>query len=171
MTIWKPSVTVAAIVFHEGRYLLVEENTVDGVKLNQPAGHLDPGETLLRAVVRESLEETAHHVVPMALVGIYLSRFVHSQSGTDVTYLRFAMACRLADRPGGAFDADRALDREIIRTHWMDSATLRDRQADHRSELVMRAVEDFEAGRRYPLEVLQAGGDFADFKTVSALGV
>lgn len=151
---FKPSVTVAAVVFDRGRFLFVEEETVAGVRLNQPAGHLEAGETLAHAVVREALEETAHHVVPEALIGVYLSRFVHAASATEVTYLRFAFACRLADRAGGAFEAGRPLDDGIIRTHWFDVDEIRARQAQHRSELVMQVVEDHLAGRRYPLDCL-----------------
>jgi 8-oxo-dGTP pyrophosphatase MutT (NUDIX family) len=154
---FKPSVTVAAVVFDHGKFLLVEEETVAGIRLNQPAGHLESGESLVAAVVREALEETAHHVEAHALIGVYLSRFNHPESRTDVTYLRFAFACRLADRPGGALEAHRPLDAGIIRTHWLDAEEIRSRQALHRSELVMRVVDDFAAGRRYPLSVLWSG--------------
>lgn len=171
MNIWKPSVTVAAVIEERGRFLLVEEETVSGVRLNQPAGHLDPGETLLHAVVREALEETAHHVVPIALVGVYLSRFRHPPTDTDVTYLRFAIACRLADRPGGAHEPNRPLDRGILRTHWLDSATVRRRHAEHRSELVMHVVDDYEAGRRFPLEMLRATDDFIEFSPEHTMGL
>jgi len=154
---FKPSVTVAAVIFHEGRFLFVEEETVAGVRLNQPAGHLEAGESLDRAVVRETLEETAHHVVPEALVGVYLSRFEHQASGTEVTYLRFAFACRLADRVEGAFEEGRPLDHGILRTHWFDADEIRAKRAAHRSELVMQVVDDYLAGRRYPLDCLWSG--------------
>ena len=72
---WKPHVTVAAVIEREGRFLLVEEQTSDGLRLNNPAGHLDPGESLVQGCARETLEETAHSFHPTALVGIYLSRF------------------------------------------------------------------------------------------------
>jgi 8-oxo-dGTP pyrophosphatase MutT (NUDIX family) len=158
---FKPSVTVAAVIFDQGRFLLVEEETVAGVRLNQPAGHLDAGETLVHAVVREALEETAHHVIPEALIGVYLARFVHPQSATDVTYLRFAIACRLdTARAGGYVDHGRPLDHGILRALWLDPADLRARRAEHRSELVLKVVDDFEAGRRLPLDCLRAGADF-----------
>jgi 8-oxo-dGTP pyrophosphatase MutT (NUDIX family) len=154
---FKPSVTVAAVVFDAGRFLFVEEETVAGVRLNQPAGHLDPGESLVHAVVREAIEETAHHVVPEALIGVYLSRFEHLPSATEVTYLRFAFACRLADRPGGAYEPERPLDHGILRTHWLNVDEIRAQRARHRSELVMQVVEDHLAGRRHPLDVLWSG--------------
>jgi len=158
---FKPSVTVAAVIFHQGRFLLVEEETVAGVRLNQPAGHLDAGETLVHAVVREALEETAHHVIPEALIGVYLARFTHAPSATDVTYLRFAIACRLdTERAGGALEAGRALDQGILRALWLDPGILRARRAEHRSDLVLQVVDDFEAGRRLPLDCLRAGSDF-----------
>src|SRR5690242_4918889 len=90
-TRWKPSVTVAGVVSQGGRYLLVEEMTADGLRLNNPAGHLDPGESLVEAVAREVLEETARPFTPEALVGAYLARFRHKRSGEDITYLRFAI--------------------------------------------------------------------------------
>ena len=88
---WKPNVTVAAIVEREGRFLFVEEDTADGLRLNNPAGHLDPGESPIQACAREVLEETAHDFVPTALVGVYLNRFVKTRTGDDLTYLRFAL--------------------------------------------------------------------------------
>ena len=161
MAIWKPSVTVAAVIEHQGRFLIIQERTVSGVRLNQPAGHLDPGETLARAVVREALEETAHHVEVVAGIGVYLARFVHEASSTDVTYLRFAFACRLADRPGGVHEANRALDEGILGTLWLTSEELRARQAEHRSPLVMDVVDDYLAGLRFDPSVLRADASFA----------
>ena len=95
MDYWKPNATVAAVVEQDGRFLMVEETTREGLRLNQPSGHLDPGETLAQAVVREALEETAHHVEPIACVGVYMSRYRYEPTDTDVTYLRFAFACRV----------------------------------------------------------------------------
>ena len=100
-TRWKPSVTVAAIIERDGRYLLIEEHTPEGLRLNNPAGHLDPGESPEQGVAREALEETAHAFTPTALVGIYLSRFQRESTGEDVTYLRFAYCGELgAEEPG-----------------------------------------------------------------------
>ena len=97
---FRPSTTVAAIIERDGRYLLVEEETPEGLKLNQPAGHLEPGETPEQGVVREALEETGRAFVPEALLGVYLSRFQRPATGEDVTYLRFAY-CGTAGEPDG----------------------------------------------------------------------
>jgi ADP-ribose pyrophosphatase YjhB (NUDIX family) len=110
-TRWKPNVTVAAIIEREGRFMLVEEHTSEGLRLNNPAGHLDCGETPEQACAREALEETAHAFTPSALVGVYLSRVPRIATGDDITYLRFAFSGEL-----GAFDAQRALDDGIVRT-------------------------------------------------------
>src|SRR3990167_2277074 len=108
--IWKPNVTVAALIERDGRFLLVEEETDDGLRFNQPAGHLDEGESLATACAREALEETAWHFRPTALVGIY--QWPRPQG--DVTYLRFAFGGEL-----GAHEPTRTLDAGILRTVWM----------------------------------------------------
>ena len=146
---WSPSVTVAAIVESEGRFLLVEEHTPEGLRLNNPAGHLDPGESPLQGVVRETLEETARAFTPDALVGVYLSRFARPATGEDVTYLRFAYCGRVGEPMPG-----RALDTGIVRTLWLTPDELRASSDRHRSPLVLRCVEDHLAGRRYPLDLL-----------------
>ncbi len=148
---WKPSVTVAAIVEQGGRYLLVEEQTPEGLCLNNPAGHLDPGESLLQGVVRETLEETARHFEPHALVGVYMSRFQRHGGKQDVTYVRFAICGAVSDAEAG-----RALDDGIVRTLWLTPDEIRASRARHRSPLLLRCVEDHLAGRRYPLEALVA---------------
>ena len=146
---WKTSVTVAAIVERDGRYLLVEEHTPDGLLLNNPAGHLDPGESPLEAVVREALEETARTFTPMALVGVYLSRVQRSDPPSDVTYVRIAFSGDVSEPLPG-----RALDPEIVRTLWMTPDELRAHTARHRSPLLMRCVDDHRAGRRHPLDLV-----------------
>jgi 8-oxo-dGTP pyrophosphatase MutT (NUDIX family) len=146
---WSPSVTVAAIVENEGRFLLVEEHTPEGLRLNNPAGHLDPGESPMQGVVRETLEETARAFTPDALVGVYLSRFARPATGEDVTYLRFAYCGRVGEPMPG-----RALDTGIVRTLWLTPDELRASSDRHRSPLVLRCVEDHLAGRRYPLDLL-----------------
>ncbi len=139
------SVTVAAVIQHEGRYLLVEEQTEDGIRINQPAGHLEPDESILQGAVRETLEETAYGFLPTALVGIY--RWRHPANG--VTYVRFAFCGEL-----GLHRADRALDQGILSTLWLTPEQLRSRAPSHRSPLVLRCVEDHLAGRRYSLDLL-----------------
>jgi 8-oxo-dGTP pyrophosphatase MutT (NUDIX family) len=146
---WSPSVTVAAVVEHGGRYLMVEEHTPEGLKLNNPAGHLDPGESLLQGVVRETLEETARAFAPTALLGAYLSRFTRPATGDDVTYLRFAFCGAVGDPLPG-----QRLDEGIVRTLWLTPDELRASIERHRSPLVLRCLEDHLAGRRYPLELI-----------------
>lgn len=146
---WKPSVTVAAVVEREGRYLLVEEETPEGLMLNNPAGHLDPGETPLQAVVREALEETAHTFTPEAFLGCYLARFLRPARQEDVTYLRLAFSGTVGEAIAG-----RALDQGIVRTLWLSLDELRATAARHRSPLVLRCCEDHAAGRRLPLDAV-----------------
>ena len=146
---WRPSVTVAAIAEHQGRYLLVEEHTPDGLKLNNPAGHLDPGESPLQAVVREALEESARVFTPEALVGVYLSRSVHPARQEDVTYLRLAFCGAVGDELPGL-----QLDDGIVRTLWMTLDEVRASVTRHRSPLLLRCVEDHAAGRRHPLDLV-----------------
>ncbi|HCE09306.1 MAG TPA: NUDIX hydrolase [Oxalobacteraceae bacterium] len=146
--VWKPAVTVAAVIERAGLFLLVEEETSDGIRLNQPAGHLDPDESLQQAVVRETLEETAHDFAPTALVGTYLSRYVSSRTGQEVTYLRFAFAGELGTRH------ERPLDHGILRTLWMSHADLAACPGRHRSPLVLQCVEDYLRGTRAPLSLL-----------------
>jgi 8-oxo-dGTP pyrophosphatase MutT (NUDIX family) len=146
---WKPSVTVAAVIEEGGRFLLVEEETPEGLMLNNPAGHLDRGESPLEAVVRETLEETARDFVPEALLGLYMARFQRSARGEDVTYMRLAFSGRV-----GAQIAGRAFDTGIVRTLWMGIDELRATAARHRSPLLLQSVEDHLAGRRLPLDAI-----------------
>jgi len=143
---WKPNVTVAAVIEREGRFLLVEEHTAQGLRLNTPAGHLDPGESPAEGCAREALEETAFAFVPTALVGIYMAR---SADAPDVTYMRFAFAGEL-----GARDEGRALDEGIVRTLWMTADEIRASVPRHRSPLLLQCVEDYLAGHRYPLDLI-----------------
>jgi 8-oxo-dGTP pyrophosphatase MutT (NUDIX family) len=153
---WKPSVTVAAVIERDfdgvQKFLLVEEETRDGLKLNNPAGHMDPGESPLQACVRETLEETAFHFRPSDIVGIYLSRFERAAVGQssnekpqDITYLRFAFCGEL-----GAHVAGQALDYGIVRTLWLTPDEIRASVDHHRSPLLLRCMEDYLAGVRYP---------------------
>ncbi|MDO4706304.1 MAG: NUDIX hydrolase [Comamonadaceae bacterium] len=144
-TRWKPNVTVAAVIEQQGRFLLVEEDTRDGLRLNTPAGHLDPGEGLLDACRREVREETAYDFAPMELVGIYLNRFCPSGAGEDLTYLRFTFCGQL-----GRHFPEQALDTGIVRTLWLSLEQLQASRERHRSPVVLRCVQDYLAGRRYP---------------------
>jgi len=148
---WRPSVTVAAVAERDGRYLLVEEITSEGLRLNQPAGHLEPGESLIEAVCREMLEETACRFTPTALLGVYLSRFTRPATGEDVTYLRFAF-CGTASEP----EPGRALDEGIVRALWLTPDEIRAAATMHRSPLLWRCIEDHLAGRRHPLDAVWA---------------
>jgi 8-oxo-dGTP pyrophosphatase MutT (NUDIX family) len=147
---WKPSVTVAAVIERQGRYLLIEEHTPEGLRLNNPAGHLDPDESLVQACEREALEETTHTFRAEALVGIYLSRFQRpargEQAAEDITYLRFAFCGTLGEAIAG-----RHLDTGIVRTLWMSPDEVQASAAQHRSPLVLRCVLDHQAGVRLPL--------------------
>jgi len=145
---WKPNVTVAAICERDGKFLLVEEQAHEGVVLNQPAGHLEAGESLLEAVVRETLEETAHRFTPEFLVGVYSWR----KPAKDITYLRFAFAGKAS-----AHDMTRKLDKGIVRTLWLTRDEIQRESERHRTPVVMRCVDDFLAGRRYPLELIAHG--------------
>ena len=147
--IWKPNVTVAAMIEDAGRFLLVEEETEDGLRFNQPAGHLDEGESLVTACAREALEETAWHFRPTALVGIY--QWPRPQG--DITYLRFAFSGEL-----GAHEAGRALDAGILRAVWMTPDEIRATADRHRSPLVWQCVSDYLASRRFPLDLVRHYG-------------
>ncbi|MCC6247064.1 MAG: NUDIX domain-containing protein [Rubrivivax sp.] len=174
---WRPSVTVAAVIEHEGRFLLVEEHTPEGLRLNNPAGHLEPGETPQSAVVREALEETGREFVPEALLGVYLARFVRPRAARpgrrgrggraedamqprppeDITYLRIAYSGRVGDPI-----ADRTLDPSIVRTLWLTRDEIAAEAARLRSPLVMRCIDDHLAGRRLPLDAVVGDASLAE---------
>jgi phosphatase NudJ len=148
-TRWKPSVTVAAIIEQDGRFLLVEEETSDGLKLNNAAGHLEPGESPAEGCAREALEETGYAFQPTELLGIYLSQVQRASTGEDISYLRFAFRGKL-----GAHYPERPLDSGIVRTLWMTADEIRDCAPRHRSPLLLRCMEDYLAGIRYPLSAI-----------------
>ena len=143
--IWKPNVTVAAVIERDGKFLLVEEETSQGLRYNQPAGHLEADESLLAAVVRETLEESAYHFTPQHLLGIY---HWYSQE-SDTTYLRFAYTGTITGPEAG-----RKLDSGILHAEWLSYELIRATQSRHRSPLILRCVEDYLAGKRYPLELV-----------------
>ena len=144
MSIWRPSVTVAAVIERDGKFLFVEELQDGRRVLNQPAGHLDPEETLIAACSREVMEETAHRFTPTGLVGIY--RWYYTPA--DVTFLRFCFA-------GNIDGVEKyALDKEIVALHWLTPGELRARAAMHRSPLVQQCMDDYLAGCNFPLTVL-----------------
>jgi len=143
---WAPHVTVAAIIEDHNKFLFVEETTSSGIKFNQPAGHLEPNETILNAVIRETQEETARLIEPQHLIGIY--RLYCSE--TDFTYLRFCFFAKVI-----SFDEKQKLDTGIIRALWMTQDELLTKKEKWRSPLVLQCITDYIAGKNYPLSILQ----------------
>lgn len=144
--VWKPDVTVAAVIERDGRFLFVEELVAGRVVINQPAGHLENGETLFEAVAREVLEETGWTFAPLQITGVYIWQPDHLAR----TFLRVSFTGRL-----DGHDPSRPLDQGILRTRWLDREQLLAAQARHRSPLVQRCVDDYLAGARYPLELVR----------------
>lgn len=142
--VWMPHVVVAAVIEEDGKFLLVEEETNEGLRFNQPAGHLEDGESLLDAVRREVFEETAHHFEPTALLGVY--RWRHPKGHT---YMRFAFTGTLL-----GFDPTAPLDEGILRAVWMTTEEIQANAHRHRSPLLAKCLEDYLAGREYPLDML-----------------
>lgn len=143
--IWKPNVTVAAVVERNNKFLVVEERSGGSIVFNQPAGHLEDAESLIEAVIRETLEETAWHFTPEAVTGIYR----YSSPGSHITYIRicFCGSC-------SHFDNERSLDDGIIAAHWLSRDELESRSGQLRSPLVLRCIDDYLASKRYPLDIL-----------------
>lgn len=154
---WRPSVTVAAIIEKDGRFLLVEEETSVGLRLNNPAGHLEPGESPAEGCAREALEETTWRFRPTAVLGVYISRFKRAGTGEDVTYLRFAFTGELGER-----EPHRSLDHGIVRTLWMTPEEIRANAHRVRSPLVLKCLEDYLAGARLPLAAIYADPSLYD---------
>ncbi len=144
---WRPYVSVAAIIEQDKRFLLVEERKEGKLVLNQPAGHWENNETLVEAVVRETLEETTWHFQPTHLLGIYQWQ---QPDHPDITYLRFAFCGMLSGQ-----DDTQSLDPDIENTVWMNEPEIRATKPRHRSPQVMRCVEDYLQGQRYPLDCLK----------------
>ena len=136
-----PRITVAAVVPNGNRYLLVEERIDQRLVLNQPAGHLDPNESLIDAVIRETREETAWAVRPVGLIGIYQLLL------PQVHFVRMTFLCEALEH-----DSKQALDTEIVRTHWLTRDEIASHVVPQRSALVLRCIDDHIAGRLWPLE-------------------
>ena len=142
---WTPHVVVACVVEHQGRFLIVEEHINGEVKLNQPAGHWEQGETLIEGARRETLEETRWEVEPTHLLGLYH----YDPADLDYGFLRIAfVANALRERP------ELALDTGIERAVWMTRDEIAATAARHRSPMVLRCVDDHLAGRRSPLDLI-----------------
>lgn len=140
-----PHITVASIVEQDGRFLFVRERTSRGIVINQPAGHLDPEETLEQAAVREVLEETGWHIEPYAITGLYLYK-----AHNGITYQRLCFAARALGAKENA-----QLDKEIIEPLWLTKQELLAEQEQWRSPLVMQCLQDYLSGPHYPLDMLK----------------
>jgi len=142
---WLPHVTVAAVIEQNGKFLMVEETSNGQLVFNQPAGHLDEGETLLQAVARETLEEAAWHFTADYLVGVYLWTGQHN----GITYVRFCFAGQVTGH-----EPDRELDTGIHATHWLSRTELNAKSDQLRSPMVIKCIDDYLAGKRMPLDSL-----------------
>jgi 8-oxo-dGTP pyrophosphatase MutT (NUDIX family) len=143
--IWRPDLAAAAIVQRDNRFLIVEENIRGALVFNQPAGHVDDGESIIDAVVRETLEETAWHFKPRSLLGLYLWR--NPANGHSI--LRVAIAGDVTHH-----EPDRRLDVPVVAAHWMERQALLAQPSKLRSPLVMRCIDDYLAGQRHDLSAL-----------------
>jgi ADP-ribose pyrophosphatase YjhB (NUDIX family) len=145
--VWKPHVTVAAVIERDGRFLLVEEHTSNGLQFNQPAGHLEENESLISAVKREVKEETAWQFEPEYLVSIQLWR----KKPRSPSFLRccFAGQCH-------SYDPNQPLDEGVVATHWLTREEIKQQQRRLRSPLVSISVDEYLSGQRYPLELLKS---------------
>lgn len=142
---WPPELTVAAIIHREGKFLIVEEHANGRIVYNQPAGHVEPGESITDAIRRETLEETAWHFHPEALVGIYF--FTAAETG--VTYQRFCFTGSISSH-----ESERKLDAEIIQTHWLTRAELIQQENKLRSPMVIKGIDDFLAHQSFSLNLI-----------------
>ena len=145
--VWKPRLTVAAVIERDQNFLMVEETIEGRSTLNQPAGHVEDGESILEAVIRETFEETAWRFQPQHLLGIY--RWVHTDGDT---FIRVSFSGTVTD-----FNPLQPLDADIDATRWlsMPELLLAEQQQRMRSPLVMLGISDFQAGKRFPLDLLQ----------------
>lgn len=145
--VWRPRATVAALCERGGKYLLVLEKVSDSLVYNQPAGHLDPGESLMQAVVRETLEETCYAFEPTALQAIYRYQ---PRPGNPDTYLRFLFRGEIGEKFDGPLDDD------IVAAEWLSYDEVVACRARHRSPMVMQGIEDFRRRPAYPLDIISA---------------
>ena len=150
--IWKPNVTVAAVIENDGQFLFVEETTDNGLMFNQPAGHLEPGEDLITAVKREVQEETAWQFEPEAVVAIQLWR----KNPDFPSFVRFCFTGSIHSH-----NPKQTLDDGIISTHWLSQEEITARMTQLRSPLVLKTLEAYLSGQRYPLNILQSFLDLA----------
>ena len=150
--VWKPHVTVAAVIEKDGRFLLVEETTVNGLAFNQPAGHLEAGENLIDAVKREVREETAWQFEPQALVAVQLWR----KNPDFPSFVRFCFTGSIHTH-----DPEQTLDEGIIKTHWLSRDEIASRADQLRSPLVLLTIDEYIKGQRHPLSLLQSFLDLA----------
>lgn len=142
---WKPHATVAAIIERDGKFLMVEELAHNEQVFNQPAGHLDPDESLIDAVIRETLEETAWHFTPEAVTGIYLWK--HPVNGKSFLRVTFCGQCH-------DHDPEQPLDDGIIQAVWKSRAELVQQKQKLRSPMVLSCIDDYLSGNRFPLDML-----------------
>lgn len=150
MAALQPEITVAAISERDGRFLFIEERSSGRLVLTQPAGHLEPDESLAQAVIRETLEESCYPFEPQAVGGIYIWR--HPRSGATIVRVNFIGEV-------GEPHTHRQLDEGILRVMWLDPTQILAQRHRLRNPLVLRGLEDYLAGKRYPLDVLQSVGD------------
>lgn len=145
--VWKPHVTVAAVIEKNNKFLLVEENTTNGIAFNQPAGHLEKGEDIIAAIKREVNEETAWHFEPNYIIAIQLWR----KSYAFPSFLRFCFAGSVHSH-----SASQKLDEDIITTHWLNREEIAKKKSSLRSALVLKSVDAYLAGDHYPLTLLKS---------------
>ena len=143
--VWKPHTTVAAIIEHDNKFLMVEELVQGEQVINQPAGHLDPDESLIDAVIRETHEETAWQFIPEAITGIYLWK--HPGNGESFLRIAFCGSCK-------NHNVSQALDEGIQATVWKTRDELIQQQHKLRSPMVINCIDDYLAGRRFPMDIL-----------------
>lgn len=150
--VWKPHVTVAAVIEEDGRFLLVEETIESGIAFNQPAGHLEQGEDLISAIKREVTEETGRQFEPEAIVAVQLWR----RNPQSPSFVRFCFTGHVH-----SYNPLQTLDEGIIATHWLSRDEIHARQCQLRSPLVLKTVDQYLQGQRYPLNLLHSFLDLA----------